>query len=507
LNEFLPAVILGGDEAADPPDRVALVVGTDGATPGDYIDVYKADLFRFGKPVTIAGGTTASAEVQPLPMPLIRIEEVGDLENWTEDGVGTTASGIRISRAGPPAVYAQVLQEPDLEKKEWLLIASLSGASTTHAGSFETGMGLDIEDGANIFSFRLLDDYIEKDVGVFVRNPVPFPKSAADSYERPTTPFDWSAPFQLVLAGSFAFNALQAYLNDDETPAINIPYSSFLASPEGVLSMGFLDADTEYDGTLLVEYLRLFHNCTFHAPLTFPEVLGWGRVSFAAARYFDTHLFLDNTTPGAYDIYSISNPEYDETSGGVVFLKGAVQRWTDSDGAANPPRKEIGPIAAIRMGPRMVQLFFVESEDGRRYAYLPGSNTDVYEVLNRSAEGRAISAEIDFGVEHVYLLEVRPFCYYRLYIDYQKDPIIEIPWASKGIAERLPPTNMPPAASLAIGSLGENSGVEVELAFFRAAFGTGYDVRIQPRFSDEELNAHIYGSEQVLALDFEDQDP
>lgn len=513
--QFLSSVELGGNSASSPPDKVVLMVGTDGPSAGDQIDIYKADLFRFGKALVINGGKTGSSSLSISSNELLLVQDQSDLVDWTESGVGelsTTDSGAiaLVREAGLPAgTFSLERTEPDLVRKEWMLFAEITGRDSVHPGTFNTAMGFDVEDGTHRHVFRFLDDFFTRDMGLFSSGSL----GDVEDYFTAPEPRDWEEDQQIILLGSQTRDEVRGYIeNDDELLSFSTgAYATTLPSTETRVRFGLLESDVAYTGGLYLLRLWLLMNCTFYEPLetTFPEAQGWSRVSSGSVRSLlsTDRLRLDCDISGSYDIYYIEDANYDEQSGATIFLKGKVTRWTDETGAVNPPRKPIGPIAFLASTTVGPQLYFVESETGKRYVYLPQENNDVADVLARNAAGLRISAELDFGSDHVYMLVLKPNQHIRLYVDYSPTPIIDIPWSSKGIGMRSFPTNMPASAVAGFGSLGENNGVDVEIAYGRVSLGTGYDLVVTPMLAEADLHDHVYGSEAELLVDFEDLDP
>lgn len=513
LNDFLESVVLGNDEAEDPPNQVVLVVGTDGATPGDYIDIYSANLLRYGRSIVNVGGPTGSSILDVAATQHLLFRNESDVELWLEEGSGevsapSVGSPVELSR-DPSLATAEVFrlhrEEPDLSREEWMVIGQFSGQDQSHDGSYNTALGFDVEDGTNRFLFRLLDDFIDLYIGVHDSGNI----GDTASYLLVSS-FDWTEPFQVGLMGSASRAELRFFVDDDEVPQDTKAYSSTIASTETRLSFGLLDDDQEYYGQLNVFYLWVFLNCVFYegSEATFPEVQGWTRVTSSPPRAISgNRLTIDSDSVGDYDIYYYEDTDYEEESGSVLLLKGKVDAWTDSSGAINPPRQEIGPIGFLEVTTVGVQLHFVESETGKRYVYFSSELSDVNDVLAQNEEGRRISHEINFGEDHVYMVLVQPRKWVRLYVDYSATPVVDVEWISRGLVDRTRPINLPASATVAFGSLGENSGVELDMAFSRASLGAGYDLSVQLDVSEDDLQDHVYGSQAKTLIDFEDVDP
>lgn len=517
MNPFLNSVVLGGVEAASPPNKVVLVVGTDGPTPGDYLDIYKADLFRFGRPVVIAGGPTGSSTLQIAPTESLLTHTVEDFEDWIEDGEGELVeSGIAVALVRDPSLasaapFSFSREEQDLARQEWFVVMLVRGQSSVHAGTFNTAMGLDVEDGTFRHSLRLLDDFFVKDIGLFDSGNV----GDSDDYFKAPTPTDWedSGDIQVSLLGSISRNTLRAYLeNDDEIVSVDTgTYTSSLPATETKITLGFIESDFQYYGRFNLLYFWAFLNATLFEPVdaTFPEAQGWSRVTSGSTRSLtaEDRLEIDATTTGDYDIYYIEDADYDPDSGAAIYFKGKIMSWTDAGAAVDPPRQEIGPVVHLTSTTDGVQLRFVETETGRCYAYLSTNDTDINDVVAQNDDGKRISAELNFREDHSYILVLKPFNHIRLYVDYATEPLIDIPWESKGLGFRSFPTNLPATATVGFGSLDEDRGVRMEFAYARASLGTGYDLVITPQLTESQRVDHVYGSEAEILIDFEDVDP
>jgi hypothetical protein len=192
-------------------------------------------------------------------------------------------------------------------------------------------------------------------------------------------------------------------------------------------------------------------------------------------------------------------------TGAAVIFKAKVAAWTDAAGAASPPRSEFGPIAAVRTSTVAAQVRFVSGDDGVAYVFLSNEESDYLDVLAQNTVGAAISAEVDLSVAHVYLLDVRPFQYVRLYLDYSTTPAIDVSWPAAGALRTLP-TNMPSGAVIAVGSMDESAGVSCEISFARGSIGRGYDFKITTDVTEDELQDHVYGSVADLVIDVQDED-
>jgi len=511
LNAFLPSVILGEYSAGEPPNKVVMVWGTDGPTAGDQLDTYNAKLFRYGKPLIIQGVRTGSSILMRTPIDSLLTESLGQVEdNWDQEGTGDLVPrGVTfaLERTEPPVdVYRMTRPEPDLSRQEWMVIARLEGGEQVHDGSYNTSMGIDIEDGTNRFAVRFLDDFIETTVGLYDSGSI----GDTASYLTPGT-FDWTDDFQMVFLGSASHGDVRLFLNEDADPTVQLgAYASSWLSSLSRVSAGFLDDDQLYLGSLRFSWLWFFPNCRFYegSEGSFPEVQGWVRTSLGGSRAVaDGRLEVDATVVGDYDIYYFEDPDYVEDSGLTLLLRLQVLGWTSADGASAPPNSEVGPAAFLLTESAGVQLYFVESTAGTQYVFLRHDADDIGKVLTQTEEGVRISAEVNFREEHVYLLVVKPFHHIRLYIDYDTVPAIDVPWNSRSLVLGGIPPQVPGTAIGAFGSLMDTQGIQAKTAFARFSVGTGYDLQALVTFDNPTLVEHVYGSAAAILIDFEDVDP
>ena len=514
VNTFLPTVTLERYSVANPPDAVTCVVGIDGFTAGDYIDIYESAVYRYGRPLLVGGVQTGGTGAEIGASTTVEFTGASDLTLWRTEGTGTIEAaldGTTLSITRESADAADTLtifrEETDLARQEWMLIANISGFDQVHEATFNTGMGIQVDDGTVAMQLRFLDDFFALDVGLYDTGD----KGLTTSYDLPATQQDWTSNRQVFMLASSSKSFTRVYFGDDEAVEINRASYSGTAGSGTFLNVGFIDDDAglEYFGTMQVVSLQLFPFAFFYEPIdaTFPEAQAWTRTFLGGTRAIvGDRLQIDATTPGDYDIYSITDPDYAEESGCTVWFKAAVASWSDSDGSVSPPRSEIGPIATVTVGSQVVPVFFVLGDDGRTYVYLSGDDEDYLSVMARTTTGLRISEEIDFEQDHAYILVVRPRKHIQLYIDYASEPVIDIPWEDRELVLRLPPTNLPASQAAAFGSLGEDAGMELEAAFARASIGAGYDVSLTPNIPEPELSDHVYGSRASLFTDFEDAD-
>lgn len=510
LNTFLPSTRMGDLVAEDEPTgKVTALVGLDGSEQGNYIDVYALDFANFGRVLLYEGAQTGSSSVETTPSALIEVVGTGGADEWGSVGdftEETTSAALHMTATAAPATHAR--EEPDLSRGEWVVVGKIAAENATHPGTYTTGMGVLVEDGTRAIRLSLLDDFARITVGIDDADADD--DDTLTGYRVPAADVDWEDSVEFTLVGSLSRDVLRLYLSgEDEVAAVDVAYTApgYTASTATALSFGVV-GDGEFSGDFYLVYLWVFPNCTLYEPAaaSYPDDQGWSRASSGGTRdAAGAALAVDCTTAGAYDVYYIDDATYDAESGAAVIFKAEVSTWTDASGAASPLRSEFGPIASIRTTTVSAQVRFIAADDGTTYVFLSNEESDYQDVLAQNTAGRAISAEIDLSVAHVYLLDVRPFQHVRLYLDYATEPAIEAAWPSAGTLRELP-TYVPSTAVIAWGSLNEDAGVACTFAFFRGSVGRGYDFKVSLDLEEDVLVDSVYGSHLDVAIDVEDED-
>jgi len=510
LNEFLSSVRMGTlDVESAPTDKVMLVLGLDGTDQGNYIDVYAFSFATYGRVLVYQGSETGSSTVDTAPNELIETIGTEGADEWRSDGdfeEEETSAALHMTAESGPAAHFK--DEPDLAHGEWLLVGRIAAENAVHEGTYFTGMGVRVEDGTRRLQVSLLDDFSGHTVGI--NDSDAEEDDVLTGYRLPGDAVEWEDGFDFTLLGSLSRNVLRLFLRDeDETPAVDATYTAagYTASTEARVSFGVLDSGS-YAGDFYLVTLWAFPNCTFYEGVdaSYPDAQGWARESGGGARSLaGGALALDCTAVGAYDIYYIDDATFDATSGGAVIFKATISTWTDTAGAASPVRSEFGPVALVRTTTVAAQVRFVVSDDGTAYVFLSNEDDDYLDVLAQNAAGQAISSEIDLSAAHVYMLDVKPLKYVRLYLDYSIAPAIEVAWPASGALRELP-SNLPGSAVVAFGSLNEEAGVAVSFAWARASVGRGYDMKVTLSVDEADVQAKVYGSLADLLVDVQDED-
>ena len=516
LPTFLSSVVIGLDAAEDPPQRIALVVGTDGPTAGDSVDIYKLQLFRYGGVAVVDGNRADGASVDVVPTDSIWLRGEDGTTGWVQEGDGTFTEGdgsVTVTRDSSMTASIAVLSrtEPDLARQEWMLLALYNFSGSEHSGTYDTGAGFAVQDGTSSIEIHFFDDFTTHDTGV--RNTGS--GDLAADYTFASSEVEWEDDLQLIVVGSHSRNSIRTYFgSDDEVVAVSTTYDSadYPASSNTQVEMGFIRSGAFY-GTFEVSRLLLLPNCLFYEAVdsSYPEGQGWTRTAngvVARTIFASRRLVLEPTLVGDYEIYSITDPNYGEASGATWVAKLQITKRVDATGT-NTVRQAFGPVLLTAFDATAVMLYFVQVESGAIYAFIPGADfdSDLSSVISQNERGRAIATEVDVSELTVFILEAKPYNYIRLYLNYSSSPSIEIAWGASGFDLPAFPTHVPAGTSVAFGFLSEDSALTMEIAFARVSLGTGYDVAVHLDSSEEVLQSHIYGSDVEVLVDFEDADP
>lgn len=508
LDPFLANVTIGNDDEEDPPARIGVLVGTDGPG-GDSIDVYKVALYAFGGATVMSGLEVGGAEASVASSDSTLIEGTEDATTWAEEGTGTvdfTGAGINIVRTDDDVDDEMVLRrdEPDLARREWVLLAKFHAQDVDHPGTYAGGMGIQVEDGTSSVALRVYDDFTAHDLGVLHGTG-----DVAGDYTFPTTAVEWEDDVVVVVHASGSRDTVRTWITGDETPEISETYNAldYPSTTDAKVSVGILDATAR--GTFTLDYLWVLPVVDAYEVLdgTYPEAQGWVRTNSGGTRSIATTMNVDCTVVGDYDSYSMASADYATTAGVTLYFKTQVMAWTDETGAVNPSRRAIGPVAYAPGPSGGAQVCFAVADSGKSYVYIPGEDEEqaLSDVLVQNSAGRAISAEVAVTEAHAYILVVRPGAYIRLHVDYDVSPAIEVAWDdTNGFSLASTPGTVPAGSHAAFGSLGADSGVSMATWFARASLGRGYDVSARLVLTDAELEEHVQASVALIFADFED---
>ena len=528
IGTFLPSVRMGDVLAEYPGQRVTVVVGTDGQDLAAQLDVHYVRLFTEGRVLVSSGSQTQDSSVVRTPQNVFHHTGGDKVAYWltsgsggtiVEEGTGFAETTTNVVRSPSTTlkVIAMTRTEPVLSSRNWTLLARLSAKDSIHAGTINTAMGIDIEDGTKITRFRFLEDFPDfKAVGVESVNAA----AAAHKLESYVTPDDAGADWEtnsswlLMWSDGVSINWAQSSTGafgtlDESGGPTPVLLSDLEDSTETRISVGFLDKDLYYSGTLgIFEIFLLPEVVRYRAhPAGAAPLAPWVLVGAPGASSGSRHLF--SPAAGAYGAHYFQDTQHvPGESGVVVWSKFKINSWTDSLLGINPPRQEFGAVLAVKGDSGFYQIRFTKTEGGKYYLYLSKDSDDYLEVLSQTAYGIGISHEIDPLIDHVYILVVTPFHHVRLYLDYNWTPIISYLWADRGALQRALPTgaegNVPSDAVVAFGSLDQNAATSVEYAFVEACVGTGFD--FSASIKEESLGDGFYGSWVDVLVDIMDND-
>ena len=158
-------------------------------------------------------------------------------------------------------------------------------------------------------------------------------------------------------------------------------------------------------------------------------------------------------------------------------------------------------MAAIAIGDNYsANLCLTRSGSGQSFVYINTQASILPEVLAQSPSGKKVSASVDMGVPHTYFFDVRPGKYVRLYIDFDSDPAINVPWDEFVLSSSV----LPSGAVAGFGSINPDSPLTGTFSFCRSGRGRGYDVRASLRISEDAIVTWAYDSHATLLVDLED---
>ena len=511
--EFLESVTIGGLRVEDrPTEFVTFLVGGVFPFMGDYIDIYGFDILDFGRVTVVNGSPSGASSLTVIPTESIHVNGPDGASEWLKTGtapVELTPTSLRITATSGDNYYSRV--EPDLAAGEWFVVGMLAGEDSIHEGQYSTGMGLWVEDGLRAYKLMLLDDFSRFLVGIEDSSVLDDPTVVG--YKLAAEEIFWTLGITFTMVGSASRDSLRVYIDSQTQEAIEHVYSSAglpsASSDSHRVRFGFVEPGT-LSGSFFLQYLWVFPAAVLYEPVdgTFPEAQGWTRTFSGMARDVSSVLTLDAASVGRYDIYSISDTTYSDLSGAAAHFHMSLDAWVDSEGALNPLRTAIGPVAAVRTSTVAVQVYFTRLGDGSFRVYLPSEDADLQDVLDQTALGQLISAPVDMSLStpRTFLLVVKPRNFVRLFLDNNPEPVIDVPWSSVGAVEKALPANMPSDAVLAFGSLGEETGVAASFYHFRGSLGEGYDLAVTPQLTEAELQSHVYGSTADVLIDVFDKD-
>lgn len=500
---FLPGLTIGAHSSSVADDRVMAGVGLDNGL-ASTLTVQQLSVSGYGERLLAGGHTSpavASVEVTPNSCINLRAGE----RDWLQDGPGTvTEVSGNLSLTVEPNAGAAYLKraEPDLSRQQWMVLATFQiPYSAPFPASVKQGLGVEVSDGNSQFVFSFLDDSLAKRVGFWTGGTG---ETLSDfSYGVET---DWTVPSSFLLAGDGVLDRMLVEVNEDLYLDLTYSGSDLAASTELGLKVGLLASSSDLR-VLEIGSLWVFPTALFAEPLltTLPDSQGWvlEQSGAAAATIVDDEYYFNcGDYPGEYVFYTDVPPgaETELHQGGALYFKFLLVSWADANYASSPYSSEIGPIVAVAISDNFsADLCLVRTMDAD-YVYIRNEDGGLSDVLAQGEIGKLISAKIDLGVKHSFLLDVKPGRYVRLFVDLDSDPAIDIPWDQFSLR----PSILPAGAVCGFGSINPDAAVSGTFSFCRAGRGRGYDLRASVTSSDDVLIAWAYDSHATLLTDLED---
>jgi len=505
-QQFLPGLFVAGHPTGLQEDRIYGVVGIDGSL-GDALTIEQLSVAGYGERLTAGGAILAGVSEASFSgnsaVPLLAGER--DWRLIGTSGVVSEPSG-NVALVVPPAGGAAFFQrdEPDLDRGSWMVLGTLLVPSTSVALSVRQGLGIAVSDGSTRFELSLLDDNLVRRLGLFTGGAG---LDLSDYIYGVSA--DWTDPCSVVMTGDAGLDRLYVEFNGDAYIDTSYSGSGAAVSSDTSVEVGLLYSSVN-KRELQIGSLWVFPTALFAEPLltTLPDSQGWtleqtGSPSSTITIVDDEYVIDCAPYPGEYLYYTVVPPanETEVFAAGALFFRLHLSEWSNIYGAPSPTNSEIGPIAAIAVGDvYSVHMCLVQSSSGQGFAYLRTESGILADVLAQNPVGKKVSALVDLSTPHSYFLDVRPGKYVRLYIDFDSEPSINIPWDQFLLASSI----LPSGAVAAFGSLNPDCPITGTYSFCRSGRGRGYDVRATLRIPEESILLWAYDSHATLLVDLED---
>lgn len=531
--QLLTSARLGNRTREDETERVVAFVGIDGDRDiGETeIDVEKIVLEHHGEVLIRQGIETPRSSAVVSSNALTRVHVASDVASWLNldaTFVGDSDEVFNLQRLADSLDSSMVvLEETDLQAESFLILGKMQPQSSTHVGSFSTGMGFTAVDGTKEMSFR----FIEKDtmeVGILTGTN----RDIDTAYERAEMAWNDELPEILIVANSSDdychLYATDGDLLEEVTPLVSLAYADLPAASDTTprLALGFVDTDGGvglYDGFLVADSFTLLPRCIFYYPYDSGAVPSgdWTVTSSDGGHAYDAASKtwkIRPTAEGEHTFCSLTYTEQDllvnET--GLAVLMRVTVGDRKAYGQTNEPRIPSPALLAIDVGSgRFLQLQFVSdlpSSDpaSRTFIFVSQDAQDYLEVLNpRSEVGQLISAPIDLSGERIILVAYRPRGGIQVFVDLEPDPIIDIPWGEKDVVARDDVAGVLTGTTVSVGSiptLDAGNVMDVDVRLIAASRGSGHDFAVTLAVPEADLEDKIYGAQANVFIDVTDTD-
>lgn len=522
LSKFLASTRLGFIEPGA-GDVVSSFIGIDQDRAGE-LEIYKMILEGHGEALVSGGGVvfgqTGTAEATGLLHAATRAD-VARMRRNSFTFLDSSESLIFRSAASEDANSMLRSEEPRCVNDSWLMFFRGRPQQAVHTGSYNTGVGFDVSNGTNLFRLRFLDDGT-KQFGFY--DTTSGNTEISDSYERVAFAWDdFAAEVLTYLKSSELFcTAAERLIETTDFSFRSTALTALADSGPARLDLGFLDevgASYDYGGFFTVSNFffmpaaEIAHEGDFSA-------WAWNSTAAAETDISNTRSAVKELRPTGtdqYGFYSLSYAaqKYSEGVSGIsVLLRAKIGVVTDQFDNGNPVRIPSPALIGLSSTPTgYVQLQFVTSESLETFVFVSQDSQDYKEVLNPTSEaGQLISAQIDPTVEHYYLLAYQPGKGLRLFIDFEGEPSIDIPWEDVSAASKADLDNLMSGLTVSIGSIptlsfgSKYNRMDVDLRMAAVCLGSGYDYAVTLGASRETLESKIYGTKANTFIDFLDTD-
>lgn len=521
LGKFIPTARIGLVESQNPSAGSSVFFGLDQERVGEAY-LYSMLLEEHGETLVSAGGVEAFQEGTAEASGCLIAASQADVARMRRESASWIPDTDFLLLTANETTNSRLRsEEPQLQTSKWLVFFRGRPQQEEHGGSYNIGMGFDISNGVDALKFRFLNDGTTS-FGMYTNALGSNNRLITENYE--TAEVDWSetAPFILTV-----FDGTQVLCSIAPTAAELVIGGSFtstdlsgLSDAEGLarFDIGFLDQEdlgpVSFDGIFAIE------NFIF-MPVKEVAYAGdfsaWTYEGSAPVSIVDDVAVIEPDASDLVGFYHISftADEYTEYVTGIaVSAQAKIVEIVDQLEQVDPVRMASAALMAVRASAAdtFVQLQFVTAEDrSETFVFVSQDTQDVLEVLNPESEvGRLISAPIDLSVEHTYLLVILPGKSVRLFIDFEEEPSIDIPWADSGSAKRATVDNILDGKTVSIGSIptlkfgSVYNRMSVNLRSAAVGLGSGYDYAVTLQSPRSVLESKIYGAKANVFIDLTD---
>lgn len=524
LSGFLASTRLGFIEPGA-GDVVSSFIGIDQERAGE-LEIYKMILEGHGEALVSGGGVVfgqaGTAEATGLLFAATRAD-VARMRRNSFTFLDSSESLIFQSATSEGSNSMVRSEEPRCLNDSWLMFFRGRPQLSDHVGSYNTGVGLDISNETNLFRLRFLDDGI-KQFGFY--DTASGNTEISDSYERVALAWDDFTPEILTyLKSSELFcTAAERLIDTTDFSFRSTALTALTDSGPARLDFGFLDESGSpsynYGGFFTVSNFFFMPAAEITHEGDFGSPWAWNSTAAAETDISNTVSAVKQIRPDdadQYGFYSLSYAaqKYSEGISGIsVLFRAKIGDITDQFDQENPvriPSPALVGLSSTSTG--YVQLQFVTNESSETFVFVSQDAQDYKEVLNPTSEtGQLISASIDPTVEHYYLLAYQPGKGLRLFIDFESEPSIDIPWEDVSVASKADVDNLLNGLTVSIGSIptlsfgSKYNRMNVDLRMAAVCLGSGYDYAVTLGASRETLESKIYGTKANTFIDFLDTD-